>query len=279
MFLLIMAGCTPPQKGQPDEGQSPEVTDISTARELEQFFMEGGAVAQLNADIELGGVMLKLEQGRGQVTLQGNGHTVTGDAPCVIRLDNGCSITLQAVTISAHKTGIGLLGGGEIAARDVTINARGDAIQAADALCVTAGSTLSLFSSEGSGIVCAGFTLQEQAEVVIKSEVFAISAGRGDIVIEKNAKAECEARGDNAVKTDSALALHEGSRFIASNTGEHNAAKIGTLEAVPEATLQLKGGMNGVGLFIVEQYETIALKGFCTPEVRVEIGKGEVLFS
>lgn len=279
LLILLLAGCNAAsQEEQPGEDRLADSASIQTAQELEMFFKEGGAQAQLHADIELGGIMLKLEQGRGRITLQGNGHTITGDAPCLIRLDQDGSIALQSITLNAHKTGLGLLGSGEITAQDCVINARGDAIQAAGALCITAGSSLALNSNEGSGILSAGLALEDGGTLTISGEVYAISVGRGTIVIEKNAKATCEARGDNAVKTDNAMVLFEGSQFTAKNTGEHNAARIGTLEAAPSAILKLTGGINGIGLFVVEQYEDVTLHGFSTPEVRVEIGKGEISF-
>lgn len=280
VLIVFLAGCNAvPQEEQPGDEHLADITSIQTAQELETFFKEGGAQAQLHADIDLGGIMLKLEQGRGKITLQGNGHTITGDAPCMIRLDQGSSIVLQSITLNAQKTGLGLLGSGEITAQDCVINARGDAIQAAGALRITAGSTLELRSNEGSGILSAGLTLEDGGTLTISGEVYAVSVGRGTIVLEENAKATCEARGDNAVKTDNTLALLAGSQFTAKNTGEHNAARIGTLEAAPDATLQLTGGINGIGLFVVEQYEDVTLHGFSTPEVRVEIGKGEITFN
>lgn len=279
-LLVATAGCTageaPEASAQAPAAQALVV--VGSARELIAFFEEGGAAVQLAADIDLGDVMLKLESGRGLVTIQGDGHMLSGDAPCIIRVAQGGALRLEKLQLQAEKTGIGFLGGGELYAEGCAIEAGGNAIQAAESLRLLPGSSLSATSREGAAILCVGLELGENCSLQAKGDLFALNTGRGDILLEIGAQAACEAAGDNAVKTDGVLELRAGSRFEARNAGEHNAAKVGGLEADASATLELTGGENGVGLFVVELYKDVTVRGFCKPESRVETGKGELLF-
>lgn len=270
-----------PAGGAPEEPAAGEASVIATAEELAAFFEEGtGDIARLSGDIDMGDTMLKLESGRGRVALIGGGHTLSGSAPCVIRLADGCEIALQDITIAGEKTGVGLLKSGSIKAANCAIEAGGNGIEAAGLLLIEADSSLSVTSREGSGILSLGVSVMERSVLQVQAQVFAIGTGRGDIALQAHSKVSCEAYGDNAVKTDGTLVLWESSTFSVKNPGEHNAAKVGSLQAMPDAKLELTGGENGVGLFIVEQTADVTLKGYCRPaDVRVEAGKGIVAFT
>jgi len=280
--VLFLSGCA--RRG--GESVSPESTvtassvigiGITSAAELAAFLQEGGKSAQLAADIDMGDTMLTLAAERGGVELIGGGHVIRGNAPCVIRLEDGCSLTLSDVAVEAGQTGLGLLGGGSLGG-EFSVTAGMNAIQAAGAVTVATGSSLTLRAEAGSGIACAGLTLEEKAKLGVSASAFALSTGRGDFTLRQGARAVCEASGDSAVKTDGTLILERDAYLEAVNTGEHNGAEVGSLIAVSDATLKAKGGQNGVGLFVVELRADVALKGSSKPELRVEAGRGTVSF-
>ena len=275
----LLVGCAADSGRQEDTLAANQTEYISTARELEDFFDSGPASAQLAADIDMGDTMLKVIAARGKVELVGGGYTLSGNAPCVIRLDDGCAIKLTDINIKAGQTGLGLLGSGSITGTGCAISAQVNAVQAAGAVTVVAGSALALRAEEGSGLICIGLELGQDSRLTVQAAAYAINTGRGDFVLQAESQANCVANGDNVVKADGTLMLGEKTVLQATNTGDHNAVKAGTLQAAPDAALEAEGGANGVGLFVVEQYEGVALKGFCRPEVRVEAGKGVIAFS
>ncbi|HWR22789.1 MAG TPA: hypothetical protein VN366_04855 [Feifaniaceae bacterium] len=276
-FVLLLSGCASNPAAKEEAPGSVSKNEITSARELLDFFESGGPSARLKADIDLEDAMLKLTAARGPVEIIGGGHTVSGSAPCVIRLEDGCSIALNGISIAARQTGLGLLGSGTVFAEDTSITAQSNAIQAAGALTIAQESSLTL-SGGGSGIVSLGLNLQQDGALNVSAVSFAVATGRGDITLYPRAALTCEAAGDNAVKTDGTLILMEDAVFTASNTGEHNGAKVGALQAERSATLNAKGGENGAGLFVVELYEDIALKGGSSPELKTEAGKGRLTF-
>ncbi len=275
---LLLIGCTPKVSSENAALQPAEQQDITTARELEEFFVSGGSFARLNADIDMEDTMLKLTAERGSVKIIGNGHTIAGSAPCVIRMEDGCSIAFTGLSISAKQTGLGLLGSGTVAAEETAINAQLNAIQAAGAVTVASASSLSLSGEEGSGILALGFALGEDSLLTVSAATAAINTGRGNITLYPRAKAVLEAAGDNTLKTDGSLVLMEETVLEAANTGEHNGARIGALQADASATINAKGGVNGVGLFVVELFEDMTLKGFSEPDLKIEVGKGKLTF-
>ncbi len=277
LFGLLLSGCAANTAAGEEALQPAEKNEVTTALELQEFFESGGSYAQLKADINMEDTMLKLTSARGPVELIGNGYTIAGSAPCVIRMEDGCSIALNSVTVSAKQTGIGLLGGGTISAADSVISAKLNAIQAAGALTIAKESSLTL-SGEGSGILALGVSILEDSALTVSAVTTAITTGRGDLTLYPRAKISCEAAGDNVVKVDGTLVLMEDTVLDAANTGEHNGARIGSLQAKESATLNAKGGVNGAGLFVVELYEDITLRGFSTPDLKIEAGKGNLTF-
>ncbi len=277
LFGLLLSGCAANTPAGEEALQPAEKNEVTTALELQEFFESGGSYAQLKADINMEDTMLKLTSARGPVELIGNGYTIAGSAPCVIRMEDGCSIALNGVTVSAKQTGIGLLGGGTISAADSVISAKLNAIQAVGALTIAKESSLTL-SGEGSGILALGVSILEDSALTVSAVTTAITTGRGDLTLYPRAKISCEAAGDNAVKVDGTLVLMEEAALDAANTGEHNGARIGSLQAKESATLNAKGGVNGAGLFVVELYEDITLRGFSTPDLKIEAGKGNLTF-
>ena len=53
--------------------------------------------------------MLKLTAQRGSITIDGNGYTLSGTGDCIIRLDEGCKLTLNDITLHSGSTAIGCL--------------------------------------------------------------------------------------------------------------------------------------------------------------------------
>ncbi len=272
---LFLSGCATGTVIKEEATEPANISEITSARELTDFFESGGSSAHLKADIDMEDSMLKLTKARGPVEIAGNGYTISGSAPCVIRLEEGCSIALKSVTISGRQTGIGLLGSGTVAASDAVVTAQINAIQAAGTLTVASASSLTL-TGGGSGIVAMGVCLQQDSALSVTATSTAISTERGDLMLYPRAKVTCEAAGDNAVETDGTLILMEDTVLTANNTGEHNGVRVGSLQAKESATLNAKGGINGVGLFLVELYEDMTLKGMSTPDVKIEAGKGKL---
>lgn len=282
LILLFLTSCKPLEDNELSDLEEKGITLVGTAAELINFFEleEGAAIAQLTADIDIGGEMLKLNNTRGEITIMGEGFTISGHGSCVIRLDDECSIKLLDVKIIGDQIGIGLLGGGAISASNCTVNAASHAIQAIKKLTVISGSRLNITSGGGMGILCDGFVAENGASINIVGDAAALQSQSGNIVLMQNAVVECSSMGDNTLKTDGDLELYGLSKLIAVNKGEHNAAKIGTLIVYESsASLELTGGTNGISLFIVEQHEDIEVKGFVTKEVRVEVGAGNINFS
>ena len=276
---LLLSGCTTKSATMEEPLQLVGEQEASSASELEAFFISGGHSVRLGSDIDMGDTMLKLAASRGPVEIIGNGHSISASAPCAIRLEDGCAITLTGVTLLAGQTGIGLLGSGTLTASDTVISADINAIQAAGSLLLdTAAGALTLNSSEGSGILALGVSFKQNSTLEITAAVAAINTGRGDLTLHPNVKVSCSAAGDNVVKADGTLVLMEGSVLETTNTGEHNGARIGALSADQSATLHAKGGVNGVGLFVVELYDNVTLKGASVPELKIEAGKGKLTF-
>lgn len=281
LLLLSLTSCKSSKDSELLELEERGIALVGTAEELINFFKleEGATRAQLTADIDLSGEMLKQSNSRGELTIMGEGFTISGQGSCVLRLEDECSIKLWDVNITGGQIGIGLLGGGVINASNCTINAKSHAIQAVKKLTISGGSGLTITSGGGMGILCDGFVAQNGALINISGDAAALQSQSGNIVLEHNAVIECTSTGDNTVKTDGDLELYGLSKLVSVNKGEHNAAKIGTLKVYESgASLELTGGTNGISLFIVEQHEDIEVKGFATKEIRVEVGTGSINF-
>ncbi len=282
MFLficcLLLNGCSAKHELYYDTSLAVAPKIIANAYELEEFFSSTESKAELAANIDLKGRMLKLFSSRTPLELNGGGYTLYGSAPCLIRLDEGSFITLTNINIEADETGIGMLGSGSLMCTGVVIKGKAHAIQAAGEVKVLENSDLVLESEEGSGLTALGLEVMQNARLNSKAALAALSLGRDGLTLYKNAEVLCSAEGYNAVKTDGALVLGEGALFHAENTGEHNAAKVDSIKASAGARIEAKGGENGAGLFIMAQHEDIMLKGYCTPELRVETGRGTVVF-
>ena len=98
---LMLTACSPGKPNDLDELQNIGSGLIMSADELLRFFESGEeAECELGANINLGDEMLTISQGdRNSLVIIGNGHTITSDAECLVRLDDGCSISLIDINL------------------------------------------------------------------------------------------------------------------------------------------------------------------------------------
>ena len=68
---------------------------ITSAADLAAFFESGGERAVLARSVDMEDAMLTLSAARGHITIEGRGNTISGNADCVIRLEDGGSSRLR----------------------------------------------------------------------------------------------------------------------------------------------------------------------------------------
>ncbi|MDL2235857.1 hypothetical protein LJC07_06910 [Christensenellaceae bacterium OttesenSCG-928-L17] len=276
LLPVLCAGCGAGQEnGEPD---TPQILEIQSAAELAAWFESGPTEARITNNIDMGGDMLTLRAGRGVLQLYGGGHTLSGNAPSLIRLEDGAGLYLEEITLEAKQIAVGLLGSGQLGGKSAAIHAALNAIHAAGALTIANGSTLSVSSEEGAGIFSVGLTVQKQAALTVSGSSCAIHTNEGDLVLESGATIACEAGGDHAVRTDDILQMDTGAVLTAINTNEYAAVRANSLAIAPGARMEATGGENGVGLFVVEQHEDIDVLGFSVPDASCENGRGSITF-
>lgn len=280
LLLLCFAGACDNAPDTPQEGLEASLgTLISTPEEFVHFLEGTQEVATLTGNITLGDEMLRLESGRSAVTVNGDGHMVTGTNACVLRMENGTSVTLNNTTIIGTLGGVGIMGDAAISGTNCSIRSDSNGIEATGKLTVGENSSLTVESKNGSAIVSAGVEIANNASVTAAGQQAGINAGRGDLHLMEHASVDCKGADYNALKTDGDLILDAMSTLSVMNTDTHNGAKVGALVADETATIQASGGEYGIGLFIVEQNEDVTLKGFCKPDVRYEMGSGRIHFN
>lgn len=264
----------------PDGGDNSEIVGgavISTAEECAAFFEGGALEARLLNDIDMGDLMLKLDDPSRTVTLNGGGHTIRGAASSVIRLADGCTLILNDVVIEAEQFALGLLGDGSAGGTDVALHATGNAVQAGGSITFLPNSVYTVVSETGSGITADGFFLGSGSRITVAA-IYAIRTGYHPIALAQNAQAVCEGTADNVLETEETLTLMEGAYLQVKNTGELNAVRAGAIAAEEGAKLEATGGRNGVGLFVVEQQQDVTLEGFSRSELKIESGDGSITF-
>ena len=94
---------------------------ITSAADLAAFFESGGERAVLARSVDMEDAMLTLSAARGHITIEGRGNTISGNADCVIRLEDGAELTLEEVNITGGAAGIGGLGSGKISGQGATL--------------------------------------------------------------------------------------------------------------------------------------------------------------
>ena len=136
-MTLLLIGCSASNERidltDPLSGSS-----ILSAADLEAFFKYGeNDTAVLAASFSMEDTMLKLTAQRGSITIDGNGYTLSGTGDCIIRLDEGCKLTLNDITVHSGSTAIGCLGSAEIGGENANIIGVSDGILCADELIVS----------------------------------------------------------------------------------------------------------------------------------------------
>ena len=168
-MTLLLIGCSANNERidltDPLSGSS-----ILSAADLEAFFKYGeNDTAVLAASFSMEDTMLKLTAQRGSITIDGNGYTLSGTGDCIIRLDEGCKLTLNDITVHSGSTAIGCLGSAEIGGENANIIGVSDGILCADELIVSEGSSLVCKGSNGRGIDAEDITIKDLAERALLS--------------------------------------------------------------------------------------------------------------
>ena len=263
-MTLLLIGCSANNERidltDPLSGSS-----ILSAADLEAFFKYGeNDTAVLAASFSMEDTMLKLTAQRGSITIDGNGYTLSGTGDCIIRLDEGCKLTLNDITVHSGSTAIGCLGSAEIGGENANIIGVSDGILCADELIVSEGSSLVCKGSNGRGIDAEDITIKAGASVSGEGVLGGVNS-RSDITLEKGAS----------------LAAYTDENYTAltvENRGRYHGAEIYEFAIEGAVSINAAGGSEATGLFITEQHSNMYAVGSCKPEARVENGKGRITF-
>ena len=241
-------------------------SSIVTAADLMAFLEKGEAdTAQLSADISLEGEMLRITKARDGLIIDGNGFTLSGAGDCVLRLDAGCSVTLNNITIHSGSDAIGCLGNASIGGTGARLIGVGNGIRAEGEVVIAAGSSIECNANVGMGFTSSGLVLQEGAGLSAAGPMGGVNVS-GEISVGRGARlAAYTDQNYNALKCGGSLTLEEG-------------AEITSLAVNGAVTIEAKGGKNSSGLFLFEQLQNIAVIGSCEPKARFESGKGSITF-
>lgn len=278
MGVLCACGSKEPDD-QIDLSDPSGAQGITTAAQLLHVIEEGETdTLTLNASIDLGDEMLRIDTPGASLTINGNGFTISGSGDCIIRLADDCTLNLSEVTFNAGSNAIGCLGDATIAG-SATIRAVANALYAKGHVTVGESSRLYIASNVGSGIYAQGLELEKDARVLAQGALGGANITKDDIVL--NADSVLDSNTDenyNALKCEGTLIMLDGSKLIVKNNGEYHGAEISELYVEGVVTIEAQGGDKGVGLFLFRVDETINVVGFCEPELRFEIGDGSVSF-
>lgn len=276
--LLVSCG------GEPDHTKV-ELADsiggssIVTAADLISFLENGESdTANLSADINLEGEMLRITKARDGLTIEGNGFTLSGTGDCVVRLDAGCTVKLNNITIHSGSDAIGCLGNAFIGGQGARLIGVGNGIRAVGEVTILAGSTIECEANVGMGMTASGLSLQKGAALSAQGPLGGVNVN-GEIFIQTSGRlAAYTDENYNALKCSGALTMEDGSTLIAENRGDFHGAEITALEINGAVTIEAKGGKNSSGLFLFEQLNDITVIGSCEPKPRFESGKGSITF-
>ena len=279
--MAFMAACS----GNEPEEQHVELSDpvggdgIYTTAELMDFIENGQSdTATLGASIDLGGDILSITQTRGSITIRGNGFSITGNGDCVIRLEDGCTLRLEDVSLIGGRNAIGCLGDAAIGGT-FSINSVAHCITGVGDLTVAQNSKLQLSSNVGCGVKAKGLSLLQGSEIVANGALGAISIAGDDLLLdEATTLIATTDENYNALKCEGTLVMRNGATLHVTNNGEYHGAEIHDLSVEGVAALEAVGGGKGVGVFLFEQEEDVYFVGSCTPELRFEVGNGSVTF-
>ncbi len=280
-FILLLAACGAPEPDgdQIDFSDPSGEQGITTAAQFRRLLEEGNAdTVSLNASIDLGEDMLRLDAEGTSLTIYGNGFTISGNGDCVIRLANGCKLTLKNITLNGGANAVGCLGDATLAG-EATVKAVANALYAMGNVSIGEESRFYFSSNVGSGVKAGGLTLGKGARVFAQGALGGVAVTRSDLVLNENSVLDANtAKNYNALKCEGTLVMREGAKLIANNGGEYHGAEISALSIEGTVNIEARGGAKGVGLFLFSLEEDYAVVGFCEPAPRFEVGRGSLLF-
>ena len=223
--------------------------------------------------------MLKIPASRGPITIEGNECSIVGNGDCVIRLDDGASVTLNELSLVGSGDAIGCLGDAEVGGTKLSIAAAGNGMIGKGLLNIADNSDIAIEAIEGSAVTAKGIAIGAGAKLDARAGLNAVHTTKNDLVL--GAGAELYAYTDvnyNAVKCADTLILQSGSLFFAQNNGEYHGAEIDMLSVNGVVTIQCKGGSKGMGMFVFTQNEDVCVIGSCSPGAQYENGDGSITF-
>ncbi len=281
-LLFAVAGCS---GGATDGEEHVDLSDplngesIVTAADLIAFIQNGKSnTATLAASINVADEFLDITPERGPLTIIGNGNTITGNGDCVIRLGDGCELTLEDVTIVGGSGAIGCLGSATLGGQ-ANVNAVSHAIDCKESLTFASDSRFYIKSNMGSAIHAQALILEEDARVLTTGGASAVDVFQDDVTLMENTTLEAVTQTNyNAMKCAGSLVMRDGSKLIVSNSGDYHGAEVNELEIEGLVTIEATGGSKGVGLFLFDLEQTYYLLGFCEPAARNEVGNGALNF-
>ena len=189
---------------------------ITSAADLAAFFESGGERAVLARSVDMEDVMLTLSAARGHITIEGRGNTISGNADCVIRLENGAELTLEDVNITGGAAGIGGLGSGKISGQGA-INAVAHAVDFAAGIEFGENSRFYIKSNRGCAIRAGMLSMGKGCAVYAQGgeSASAVNIFEEDILLDEGALLEAVTEANyNALKCTGTLVMQEKQRRI-----------------------------------------------------------------
>lgn len=280
-MLMLAAGCGEEiEEPHINIGDMESGAGITNAGDLAAFFESGGEKAVLARSVDLGDIMLTLSAQRGAITIEGRGNTISGNADCVIRLEDGAELTLDNVNITGGAEGIGGLGSGKISGSGA-INAVSHAVNFAQGFEIGAQSSFYIKSNRGSALRARSISIGEGCAVYAQGgeSASAVNAFEEDILLDEGALLEAVTETNyNALKCTGTFIMQQGSTLKVKNNGEYHGAELNDVELYGVVTIEATGGDKGVGLFAFSAAADYYALGFCEPEMVIETGNGSITF-
>ncbi|MCE5236467.1 MAG: hypothetical protein ABFC62_10205 [Clostridiaceae bacterium] len=286
LFAATLCAALASCSGTEDKGEQIDLSDalggssIMTSGDLIAFIARGeGNTAVLGNNIDLDREMLRLTRARGDLTIEGNGFTITGSGDCVIRLEDGMSLTLNNVTIVGGYDAVGALGDCTVYGKNATVKGVANAVNCIGQLNIGKNSELVFVAQEGNGAAARGVTLLEGASLQTAGGLSGIVSTDGDITLSPLSRLYAETdKNYNALQCARTLTLKDGCTLSAVNRGLYHGAETETLFVEGAVTVEATGGEKGTGLFIYTLSEDVRILGSCEPEARFENGNGSIAF-
>lgn len=253
---------------------------ITSAADLAAFFESGGERAVLARSVDMEDAMLTLSAARGHITIEGRGNTISGNADCVIRLEDGAELTLEEVNITVGAAGIGGLGSGKISGQGA-INAVAHAVDFAAGIEFGENSRFYIKSNRGCAIRAGMLNMGKGCAVYAQGgeNASAVNIFEEDILLDEGALLEAVTEANyNALKCTGTLVMQDGATLKVKNNGEYHGAELNEIELYGVTNIEADGGDKGVGMFAFSADGDYYAVGHCEPEMVIETGNGSVTF-